>query len=270
MNPHGRHLFGMVHQLSIERIGDLADNQDSQGDYLLGVEGRERAEDFIRADQVSKLAICHIQCRGFIVPWILQNGIPHPNQLRDNTQDIQMRAIREEEIPQMQHLGQRRRARAHRQHRRKRIQLRLHALGKQVRRQFRLHDLQTPVDEAEATVHAVHRAADVARAFAGDEVVEEGEGFDFAARGVEEGCAEDVHALDVDGRLAHVGVGHCSSVGVVVIVVFVFVFFGDPGGCFDEELHFSSARGRGSRFPALGARRCRRLCILESPCYRVQ
>lgn len=38
------------------------------------------------------------------VPWTLKNDILHPNQLRDNTEDIQMRPIREEEIPQMKNL----------------------------------------------------------------------------------------------------------------------------------------------------------------------
>ena len=46
---------------------------------------------------------------------------------------------------------------------------------------------------------AVHGWADVGGDFGGDEAVEGDEGFGFGAGGVEEGGAEDVHALDVDG-----------------------------------------------------------------------
>lgn len=66
-------------------------------------------------------------------------------------------------------------------------------------------------------MHTVHGAADVARALARDEAVEGDEGFGFGARGVEEGCAEDVHALHVDARGGAAGfgalrVGRCGGV----------------------------------------------------------
>lgn len=81
---------------------------------------------------------------------------------------------------------------------------------------------------------AVHGAADVAGAFAGDEVVEEGEGFDFAAGCIEEGGAEDVHALDVDGGFTCVAMVIIIRItGAVAGMVnddgfFFFFLFFDP------------------------------------------
>ena len=54
---------------------------------------------------------------------------------------------------------------------------------------------------------AVHGAANVAGTFARQEAVEGDEGFGFAAGGVEERGAEDVHALDVDSGLGRAGFG---------------------------------------------------------------
>lgn len=100
-------------------------------------------------------------------------------------------------------------------------------------------------------MNTVHGAADVPGAFAGDEMMEKRKGLDFAAGGVEERGAEDVHALDIDGGFAFVSVG----VGIIVIIIrcsssrsersgeggiiinndkFVFVFFGDARRCFDQ------------------------------------
>lgn len=45
-----------------------------------------------------------------------QQHLPHPHQLRDHTEDIQMGTVRQQEIPQGEHFGERRRARAHGQH----------------------------------------------------------------------------------------------------------------------------------------------------------
>lgn len=99
-------------------------------------------------------------------------------------------------------------------------------------------------------MNTIHSAADVSGAFVGDEMMEKRKSLDFAAGGVEERGAEDVHALDVDGGLAFVSAG----VGVIVIIIrcsssgsersgeggiiinndkFVFVFFGDARWCFD-------------------------------------
>lgn len=144
----------------------------------------------------------------------------------------------------MQYLGQGRRTRAHGQDRRERVQLCLHALGKQVRGQLRLDDLQTPVDQSQSAVHAVHGAADVPGALAGDERVEQGKGLDFAAGGVEERRAEHVHALHVDRRVAR------DVIAAVVAAAAagrgsVFDLLGDAGRRVDQELHLpSSRRGR--------------------------
>lgn len=57
---------------------------------------------------------------------------------------------------------------------------------------------------------SVHGAADIARTFAGDERVEQGEGLHLTARSVEERGAEDIHALYVDRRVA----GDCATAAV--------------------------------------------------------
>ena len=94
-------LFGVIYQLGIEWFGDLANDQDGQGDDLLSVEGREWAEDFIWAVYlfVNRLINWPIKDPGNNSPRALKNGIPHAYQLRDNTQDIQMRSIRKKKIP---------------------------------------------------------------------------------------------------------------------------------------------------------------------------
>ena len=129
-----------------------------------------------------------------------------------------MRPVREQKVPKLQHLRQRRRAGAHGQHRRESVHLRLHALADQVGRQFRVQDGKALVHEFETVVHAVHGAADVARALARDEAVEGDEGFGFGTGGVEEGRAEDVHALHVDAWGGAAGFGAlriCRGGGVV-------------------------------------------------------
>lgn len=55
------------------------------------------------------------------IPRTRQNGIPHPDKLRNNTQYIQMRPIREQKVPQMKDLGKRRRACAECEDRRERV-----------------------------------------------------------------------------------------------------------------------------------------------------
>jgi hypothetical protein len=126
-----------------------------------------------------------------------QQLIPRQHKLRNDTQQIEMGAVREQEIPQDQHFGQRRRARAHGQHAGESVDLGFHAFGQEVVCKLRVEEFEQAVDEGQALVHAVHAAADVAGDFDGDEAVEAGESLGLAAGGVEEGRGHDVHALDV-------------------------------------------------------------------------
>jgi hypothetical protein len=147
------------------------------------------------------------------IPGRAQDRIPENDQLGHNTQEVQVRPIREQEVPQPQHLRQRRRARAQRQHGREGVQLGRHALADQVQRQLRVHDGQHLVHEREALVHAVHGAAHVARALVRDEAVERHERLGLAARGVQERRREHVHALHVGARVA--GAGAAAGVGAL-------------------------------------------------------
>ena len=95
-------------------------------------------------------------------------------------------------------------------------------------------------------MHAVHGAADVPRALAGDEAVEGDEGFGFGTCGVEEGRAEDVHALHVDawGRTAGFGALRVRRRGGVVRM------FDDWGSVL--ELGTSELVGGIGQGPAIG------------------
>jgi hypothetical protein len=134
-------------------------------------------------------------------PRTRQQRILQQQQLRHNTQDIQMRPIREEKIPQVQHLRQRRRASAEGQHAGKSINLGRHLLALQKLGKRRIDNGQTSVHQRKSLVHTLHRAADVAGAFPREKGVEEREGFGFGSGGVEEGSGEDIHALDVHGGI---------------------------------------------------------------------
>lgn len=143
----------------------------------------------------------------------------------------------------MEHLGQWRRAGAECQHRRKGVELRLHPLGEEIGGKLRLDDLEASVDQPQTPVDAVHGAADIAGAFAGNEIVKQGEGLDFAARHVQKGRAENVHPLHVDGRLAGDGFAAgccCEGVGIVVCGL----LFCDARWCVDQMFHFPSTGGR--------------------------
>lgn len=64
--------------------------------------------------------------------------------------------------------------------------------------EFGVCDGEDAVDEGDAPVDAVHRAADVAWTGCSQEAVEGHVGFGLGARGVEEGGAQYVHSLHVD------------------------------------------------------------------------
>ena len=112
-----------------------------------------------------------------------------------------------QKVPKLEHFRQRRRAGAEGEDGGKGVELGVHALGEQVVGQLVVDDGQALVDEGQTFMHAVHGAAHVARAFARQEAVEGDEGFGFAAGGVEEGRAEDVHALHVDAWFCGAGFG---------------------------------------------------------------
>jgi hypothetical protein len=61
----------------------------------------------------------------------------------------------------------------------------LESLGEEIGCEFWLDNLEASVDKDKAAMDAVHGAADIPGTLARDEVVEEGKGFDFAARCVE-------------------------------------------------------------------------------------
>jgi len=144
---------------------------------------------------------------GFNLPWTAENSIAHHNQLSDDAQNIQMRPMREQKVPQPEHLGQGRGASAEGQDGGEGVELGVHALGEEVVGELVVDDGEAPVDEAEPPVHAVHGAAHVAGALARQEAVEGDEGFGFATRGVQEGRAEHVHPLHVDAWFRDAGVG---------------------------------------------------------------
>lgn len=140
-------------------------------------------------------------------PRAAENSIAHHDQLGDDAQNIQMGAMREQEVPELEHFGQRRRASAEGQDGGEGVELGVHAFGEQVVGELVVDEGEALVDEGETLVHAVHGAADVAGAFARQEAVEGDEGFGFAARGVQEGRAEHVHPLHVDAGFCDAGFG---------------------------------------------------------------
>lgn len=125
---------------------------------------------------------------------------PHNGKLRHDADNVKMRPVGEQEIPEAQDLGQGRGAGAEGEDGGEGVDLGRHALGGEVGGKLGVDDGEDPVDEGEAAVHAVHGAADVAGALPCQERVEGDEGLGLAPRGVEEGSGEDVHALDVGAR----------------------------------------------------------------------
>jgi phenolic acid decarboxylase len=82
----------MGDHLSIEILRDLPHKQNGQSNDLLSIKRRERAKYFIRAIQlVPKFKQVTVMQDS---PWTLKDLIPHPNQLRNNTQNVQMGPVR--------------------------------------------------------------------------------------------------------------------------------------------------------------------------------
>lgn len=211
----------MHNQLLIHAIGDPRHETDSQIPDRLRLQRREGAEDLRRTVRTQSVhALTHSffdssrrkQAQAgsgvnFNEPRTAENRIAHHNQLSDDAQNIQMRPMREQKIPQPEHLGQGRGASAEGQDGGEGVELGVHALGEEVVGELVVNDGEAPVDEAEPPVHAVHGAAHVAGAFARQEAVEGDEGFGFAPRGIQEGRAEHVHPLHVDAWFRDAGVG---------------------------------------------------------------
>lgn len=110
-----------------------------------------------------------------------------------------MGPVREQEVPQVQHLGQGRGAGAQGEDGREGVDAGAEIGGDEVGGEFRVDDGEQAVDEREAAVHAGHGGEGVGGQVRGEEVVREDVGFGFGAGGVEEGSGENVHALEVDG-----------------------------------------------------------------------
>jgi hypothetical protein len=110
--------------------------------------------------------------------------------------------VGEKKVPQVEDLREWRSRGAECEDRREGIQLGIHSLAEQVICQFRFHDLKALVNKLEAPVNSIHGVPDITWALFGNKVMEKGESFDLAARSVQEGRTQDVHALHVDGGIS--------------------------------------------------------------------
>jgi hypothetical protein len=115
--------------------------------------------------------------------------------------------VGEKKVPEVEHLREWRSRGAKSQNRRESIQLGIHSLAEQVVCQFRFDDLKALVDKLETPMNAVHGVPHITRALFGNKVMEKGKSFDLAARSVQEGRTQNVHALHVDGRISGVVFG---------------------------------------------------------------
>ena len=172
-----------------------------------------------------------------------------------------MGAVRKQEVPQLQHLGQRRGTGAHGQDRGERVQLRLHVLRLQVARELGVDNGQALFHQRQAFVHPVHRPPDVPGALLRNEPVEGDKRFGLTPGSVEERSTQDVHALDIDTwfrptRFGSVGRCRCRrALGVLDDGRSVLQFRAPP---FVGRIH----QGRLGKLFNLG--------IMELPRYRIE
>lgn len=145
--------------------------------------------------------------RGVYAPGRLQDLGPHNGKLGHDADDVEMRPVGKQKVPQPEHLGEGRRAGAESQDGRKGVDFGRKPLGRQVHAELGVDNGQDLVDEGEAAVDAVHGAANIGRTLAREERVKGNKGLGLAASGVEKGRSEDVHAL-------HVGSGFRARVGL--------------------------------------------------------
>ncbi len=96
----------MLDDLVIQLVGNLGHQTDGQSLDLGRVQRRKRSQDLDGANTSISSASINLRTRYIIAdsPRIVQNDITHHDQLRDDAQDVQMRAVGKEEIPEMQHL----------------------------------------------------------------------------------------------------------------------------------------------------------------------
>lgn len=96
----------MLDDLGIEIIWDRSHEPNRERNDALRIQRGERSK-----NPVGTRPFC--QQPGFLAgkkvysPRTLENFVPHPKDLGNNAEDIQMRAISEEEVPQVQNLWQR-------------------------------------------------------------------------------------------------------------------------------------------------------------------
>ena len=112
----------MHDQLVIDTLWNPRHETDGQVPDHLRLKRREGAEDFRRTARlpVHGTLSARVTCPAFLLsfrsegiaclPRTAEDGIPHHNELGDDAQDIQMRAVREEKVPELQDFRQRGRA----------------------------------------------------------------------------------------------------------------------------------------------------------------
>lgn len=122
-----------------------------------------------------------------------------------------MWAIREEKVPQLQYLRQRRCASTQCQYTGKSINLSLHALGRKMGREFRVHNAENLIHERETPMHTVHTAAHIARTLIRNVAIKRRKGFGLTPRGVKKRRRHDIHTL----HITNVGRNLASSLRVL-------------------------------------------------------
>jgi hypothetical protein len=191
-------LLGVANNLGVHVLGDLADEAHSDADDLLCVEAGEVAQDLVGAVGVRE---GQKKGCGLSIPWAVQDVGPDQDELRNNAEQVQVRAVCEQKVPQLQDLRQRRCACAHGQDGCEGVNLGLHAMRHQVLEQLRVHDLEHAVHKRQSFVHALHRPAHIARTLLRDQPLEARKSLHLALGRVQERSAQDVHTLHVTNLL---------------------------------------------------------------------
>lgn len=89
----------MVDNLRIQIIRKLPHEADGHGLDLRGLQRGERSENLVRAE--NNQCVGQIQEQGKRLPRAAQELITDQNQLRNDTEQIQVRAICEAEVPKL-------------------------------------------------------------------------------------------------------------------------------------------------------------------------
>lgn len=99
--------FSMDHKLGIDVVRDLPDDDQGRCNDFLGVESWEGAEEFSGAI-VEVRSIREAQRMVYEIgdaPWTRHECVFQQQELSHNAQDIKVRSICKEKIPQVQHFG---------------------------------------------------------------------------------------------------------------------------------------------------------------------